>query len=273
MKTLKDKVVVITGAGGGIGAALARRMHAGGARVVLVDLERGAIDALADELPGAQARALDVADVDGWRALALEVADLGGADVLVNNAGITILGAFEQQSLEDLDRIVGVNLRGVLYGSRVFLTQLVERRGQLVNVSSLAGRVAFPYQSSYCATKFAVRGLGAALRLELAPRGVGVTTVLPGAVATRLLERAHSYDGRASQKMAELMLAHGTPPERVAARVVRAILRDEAEVIVGWDAHVATALASVAPAALRFALGSGFRVRSGRRPARVDEAR
>jgi len=259
--TLEDRLVVITGAGGGIGEALARRMNAAGARVVLTDVRADAIDALASELPRARARAMDVTRSADWDALADELAREGGADVLVNNAGITVLGAFADQSLGDLERVLDVNLRGVIYGCHAFVPQLVARRGHLVNVSSLAGVVAFPYQSTYCATKFAVRGLSASLRMELAPRGVGVTAVLPGAIATRLLERARSYDGAASQKMVELMLAHGTPPSRVADRIVRAIERDEGEVVIGWDAHATTALAAIAPRVLRRALTAGFRVR------------
>jgi NADP-dependent 3-hydroxy acid dehydrogenase YdfG len=254
-------LVVVTGAGGGIGEALCRRLAAEGARVVLADVRADAIEALARELPNARARVLDVADPEAWRALADELAREGGVDVLVNNAGITVLGAFEEQSLEDLDRVLAVNLRGVLYGCHALVPQLVARRGHLVNVSSLAGRVAFPYQSTYCATKFAVRGLTASLRMELAPRGVGVTAVLPGAIATRLLERARTYDTRASNKMVELMLAHGTPPAHVATRILRAVERDEAEVVIGWDAHVTTTLAALAPRALRLALTTGFRAR------------
>jgi short-subunit dehydrogenase len=133
---------------------------------------------------------------------------------------------------------------------------------QIVNVSSLAGRAAFPHQSTYCATKFGVRGFSEALRMELASEAVGVTTVMPGAVATELLARATSYDTVASRKMAELMRAHGTPPERVAARVVRAIRRDEAEVVVGWDAHAVMALRRTVPWLLSRALGSAAAMRS-----------
>lgn len=262
MHPLHGKLAVVTGAAGGIGAALARRLSAGGCRLVLVDLHPAPLRDLARSLD-ATAHPMDVRDPDAWRDLArLLERSHGGADVLVNNAGLTILGSFLDQSLEELDRIVDVNLKGVLYGCRALAPQLVARgAGHVVNVSSLAGRVAFPYQSSYCATKYAVRGFTAALRMELAPAGVGVTAVLPGAVATSLLETAQSYDQRASRRMAELMLAHGARPERVAARVVRAIERDEAEVVIGWDALLTTTAEALAPGLVAAALGRAFRWR------------
>jgi NADP-dependent 3-hydroxy acid dehydrogenase YdfG len=262
VRELGEKVAVVTGAAGGIGAALARRLGEAGARLVLVDRPGTPLEALARELGGV-ARPMDVRDAAAWGELAGALArDHGGADLLVNNAGVTIHGTFLEHSLEDLDRIVDVNLKGVLLGCRALAPQLVARgAGHIVNVSSLAGRLAFPYQSTYSATKFAVRGFGAALRMELAAHGVGVTTVMPGTVATRLLETAPTYDAPASRRIAELMLAHGARPERVAERIVRAIVRDEAEVVIGWDARLATLAQSLAPRLVEGALARGFRAR------------
>ncbi len=261
MRELRGKVAVVTGAAGGIGGALVRRLRAEGCRVAMVDARAEELGPVED---GLSAHVMDVADAEAWAALAEAVrAEHCGAELLVNNAGITILGTFAEQSARDLDRIVDVNLKGVLYGCRAFLAQLGARgEGHVVNVSSLAGRVAFPLQSTYCATKHAVRGFSASLRMELAPRGVGVTAVLPGTVATRLLERAESYDRPASQKLARLMLARGASPDRVADRVVRAIRATEAEVLVGWDAHLAAAAHALAPGALYGALGLALRARS-----------
>ena len=260
MHELHEKTAVVTGAASGIGAAIAKRLRDEGCRVALVDVDADALRASAG--PGVTTHAMDVSDARAWEALAAEVAEAyGGADLLVNNAGITIHGAFADQSLDDLDRIVGVNLKGVLYGCRAFLPQLQAAAGHIVNVSSLAGRVAFPYQSSYCATKFAVRGFTAALRMELSEHGIGVSAVLPGTVATRLLDAARTYDRGASKALAELMLRHGARPEHVADRVVRAIRRDEAEVVIGWDAHLTTRAELLAPSALYGALAMGFRKR------------
>ncbi len=265
MIDLRGKVAVITGAAAGIGAALARRLHDEGCRIALIDRSAEPLAALARALgERATAHPMDVADAPAWEALARAVeASHGPADLLVNNAGVTIHGAFADHTLDDLDRIVDVNLKGVLYGTRAFLPQLTSRgQAHVVNVSSLAGRVALPYQSTYCATKFAVRGFTAALRMELAARGIGVTAVLPGTVATKLLETAQTYDSGASSKLASLMLAHGVRPERVAERIVTAIRRDDAEVLIGWDARLATAAQSLAPVAMSRALGAAFRWRA-----------
>jgi short-subunit dehydrogenase len=267
MRELRGKVAVITGAANGIGAAIARRLASEGAQLCLVDLRADALDSvLRDFGPEHEidTHVLDVADATAWEALAGEVAARrGGADLLVNNAGFTIHGAFADHSIADLDRIVDVNLRGVLYGCRAFLPQLRGRpEAHIVNVSSLAGRVAFPYQSSYCATKYGVRGLSASLRMELAADGIGVTAVMPGAVATSFLDRATSYDRAAASALTKLMLAHGVDPTRVADRVLRAVRCDEAEVLIGWDARVTTAVAALSPKLLYGWLARAFRKRT-----------
>lgn len=264
MRELRGKVAVVSGAARGIGAAIAQRLRQEGCRLALVDRDREGLEAHAAE--GVTLHEMDVADRGAWETLAREVREAhSGADLLVNNAAMTIHGAFAQQSLDDLDRIVDVNLKGVMYACRVFLEQLTSRgEAHIVNISSLAGRVAFPYQSTYCATKFGVRGLSAALRMELAASGVGVTAVMPGTVATRLLEVAQSYDRETSRKLAGLMLEHGMKPERVAERIVRAIRANEAEVLLGWDARLTATARALAPTAVYGALGMAFRARSAR---------
>jgi short-subunit dehydrogenase len=260
MDQLRGKVAVVTGAAGGIGAALSRRLQREGCRLALVDLQEprdlgGPNDSL---------HAVDVADPDAWDDLAAAVRERhGGADLLVNNAGITVYGSFAEQSRADLDRIVDVNLKGVLHGCRAFLPELARRGGgHIVNVASLAGRVAFPLQSTYCATKYAVRGFSAALRMELSTQSIGVTAVLPGAVATRLLEEAASYDRATSQRLAALMKAGGLHPDRVADRILRAIRRNDAEALIGWDALVATGAHALSPSALYGALSLMYRART-----------
>jgi short-subunit dehydrogenase len=273
MLELRDKVAVVTGSSAGIGAALAVALHAEGCRVALVDIAPRLPDELASSTDTSvhssiTVHEVDVADGAAWDALAAEVeARHGSASILVNNAGLTVVGAFADHTHDDIERIVDVNVKGVMHGCRAFLPQLLssgaKRGAHIVNVSSLAGRVAFPYQTAYSATKFAVRGFTAALRIELAARGVGVTAVLPGAVATNLLGAARSYDAAGSSKLAALMLAHGVRPRRLAARVLRAIRQDEPEVSIGLDAYVATTAHAVAPAILRGALSLAFRLRSG----------
>jgi len=270
MRELRGKVAVVTGAAGGIGAAIAKRLALEGTHLCLIDLRADALDSVVRELGReheVDAHVLDVADAAAWEALAADVAARrGGADLLVNNAGFTVHGAFADQSVADIDRIVDVNLRSVLYGCRAFLPQLRERpEAHIVNVSSLAGRVAFPYQSTYCATKYAVRGLSTSLRMELAADDIGVTTVMPGAVATAFLERATSYDRAAARALTKLMLDHGVDPRRVANRVLRAIHRNQAEVLIGWDAWVTTTIGALSPTLLYGWLARAFRRRVERR--------
>jgi short-subunit dehydrogenase len=163
----------------------------------------------------------------------------GHVHVLVNNAGVTVARSFETHSLDDLDWIVGVNLWGVVYGCRFFLPHLQrEPEAHIVVLSSLAGFLGLPAQSSYCATKAAVRALGEALWTELRGSGVGVTTVHPGATATGILRAARMPDEARREKWARLLERRAMRPERVARAIVRAIERDRPRVIVGAGALV-----------------------------------
>ncbi|NUO54326.1 MAG: SDR family NAD(P)-dependent oxidoreductase [Polyangiaceae bacterium] len=265
MRELRGKVAVVTGGAAGIGRAIATELAAAGCRVVLVDLARDALrDAAASIAGDVTAHEMDVTESSAWEPLASEIESAhGGASLLVNNAGVTVYGAFADQSVAEIDRVIDVNLKGVLYGCRTFIPQLVARGGHIVNIASAAGNVAMPYQSTYSASKFAVRGFTTALRMELASRGVGVTAMLPGAVATNLIGTAASYDGVASRKIAELMLAYGVRPERVGKRVVVAIQRNEPEVMMGPDAYVLATAQRVVPKLLRGALSYGFQARIG----------
>jgi short-subunit dehydrogenase len=263
VRELSGKVAVVTGAAGGIGRAIATELTALGCRVVLVDLARDALQDAAASLAGAEIHPMDVSDAGAWERFAAEVESRhAGASLLVNNAGVTVYGAFAEQTRAQIDRVIDVNLKGVLYGCRAFIPQLVERGGHIVNIASAAGNVAMPCQSTYSASKFAVRGFTTALRMELASSGVGVTAILPGAVATNLIATAASYDGAASKKIAELMLAYGVRPERLAKRVIVAIERNEAEVMLGPDAFVLSAAQRVVPKLLQGALTYGFRART-----------
>lgn len=272
MRQLADRTAVITGAAGGIGAALARALLAQGCRLALADIDGDGVAALATELGGAPrvtAHQLDVRDREAWRAFAEQVGqEHGGADILINNAGVTVFGTLRDQTDEQVDRVLDVNLRGVVLGCRAFTEQLVERRGHLVNLSSLAALLGIPTQATYSASKYAVRGLTAALRAELAPLGVGVTAVLPGTIATAFLRRAGSHDAAFTDRLAQLMADHGTPPDRLARLVLTGIRWNRAEVVVGWDAHLTSWVAWLAPWLLRAAMawGSGLMARRGRQP-------
>jgi short-subunit dehydrogenase len=184
-----DKVVLITGASTGIGAAAARMFAAEGARVVLAARGREALDALAAELRGAGREAevvpTDVADMEALRRLVARAVEWGGRlDVLVNNAGANHRGELERQTPEQLAQIVQVNLAAPIVLSRLALPHLREHCGAIVNVASLAGRMPVVHEATYSATKFGLRAFSFALAEELRPAGVRVSVVSPGPVDT-----------------------------------------------------------------------------------------
>jgi NAD(P)-dependent dehydrogenase (short-subunit alcohol dehydrogenase family) len=180
-----DFVVVVTGGARGIGLATSRAFAQAGARVVIADVDIETATASAAQV-GAEARPLDVRAPDSWAAL---VADVGDIDVLVNNAGVAHGGLFVDTPPALRDLQIDVNLRGVVNGMGAVLPGMIGRsRGHIVNVASLAGRIATPHAAVYTATKFAVVGLTEAVRAELHGTGVRASAVLPTFVPTQMTE-------------------------------------------------------------------------------------
>jgi short-subunit dehydrogenase len=224
---LRDRVVLVTGASRGIGAAVAVAAAAKGAKVGLLarteDDLRGVLATVGGR--GAVAAA-DVADPAALHdAIASLEADLGPVDVLVANAGIGAYGPFVDITPEEMERLVRVNILGTMYPVRAVLPGMIaRRRGHIVTIGSIAGRIGSPFEAAYSATKFAGVGFTEALAVEVAPYGVAVSLVNPGVVATAFGEaRGHPYD-RASPKPISA--------EAVAAAVIEAVERRRAEVYV-----------------------------------------
>lgn len=184
---MSDLVAVVTGASSGIGEATARALAASGYRVALLARRGERIDALAAELGnGSIAIEADVTDRDQLVAAAERVRnELGPADVLINNAGIMLLGPFSAGQRDDYRRMIDVNLLGAITATEVFLDQLTAGGGDIVNVSSVAGRTARAGNGVYAATKWGLNGWSESLRQELLP-AVRVTLIEPGVVATEL---------------------------------------------------------------------------------------
>lgn len=183
-----SRVAVITGASSGIGAATARALAASGHRVALLARRHDRIDALAAELgSGSIAIQTDVTDRDSLVAAAQHVQDdLGGADVLVNNAGVMLLGPFSTEQHRDYRAMIEANLLGAITATEVFLDQLKDGGGgDIVNISSVAGRTARAGKGVYAATKWGTNGWSESLRQELLPR-IRVTLIEPGVVDTEL---------------------------------------------------------------------------------------
>jgi NADP-dependent 3-hydroxy acid dehydrogenase YdfG len=201
--TTKNPVAVITGASSGIGEATARALAASGYRLALLARRADRIKALADELgDGAIAIQADVTDRDSIvKAADLVKTELGGTDVLVNNAGVMLLAPFNDAGHDDHRRMIEANLLGAITVTEVFLDQLVDGGGDLVNLSSVAGRTARPGNAVYAATKWGLNGWSESLRQELQP-GVRVMVIEPGAVATELTDHITNPDvKRAAEQM------------------------------------------------------------------------
>jgi NADP-dependent 3-hydroxy acid dehydrogenase YdfG len=181
------KVAVVTGASSGIGAATARALAASGYRVALLARRLDRITALADALDnGSTPIEADVTDRDSIVTAADRVRqELGNADVLVNNAGIMLLGPFDTAQREDYRQMIEVNLLGAITATEVFLDQLKDGGGDVINISSVAGRSARSGNGVYAATKWGINGRSESLRQELLP-DVRVTVIEPGVVATEL---------------------------------------------------------------------------------------
>lgn len=256
---LRDRIVVVTGAGSGIGRATALLFAKHGARVAACDVDQARLDSLATELGDRKllVRRVDVSDRSQMSAFAGAVHALApAADVVVNNAGVGLGGTFLDTSLDDFDWIIGVNLRGVVHGCHFFVPKMVEaeRGGHIVNISSIFGIYAPPSTSAYSATKFAVRGFSEALRAELEPHRIGVTAICPGMINTAIIEDGRMRGEKLAQgksKTAKLFKKRGLAPEKVAAEIVDAVQSNPAVRTVGRDAHVIAALQRLAPRTLR----------------------
>jgi NADP-dependent 3-hydroxy acid dehydrogenase YdfG len=218
------RVAVITGASSGIGEATARALAADGYRVALLARRADRIQALADELgDGAIAIDADVTGRDSLVAAAERVKDqLGGVDVLVNNAGVMLLAPFSSEQREEQRRTVEVNLLGAMTATEVFLDELRDGGGDLVNISSVAGRTARAGNAAYAATKWGLNGWSEALRQELQP-DVRVIIIEPGAVATELVD--HITHGETKQATEQFYEATSIPADDVAQIIAFAVTR------------------------------------------------
>ena len=256
MKSFDDKVVVITGAGSGIGRALALDLARRGALLAISDVDDAGLAetvALAERAGVRQVRSdhLDVADRTAFAAYATEVAaHFGRVNVVVNNAGVALAGNVEDLEYGDMDWIMSINFWGVLHGTKEFLPHLIASGdGHVVNISSLFGLISMPGQSMYNAAKYAVRGMSEALREEMLVAGhpVGVTVVHPGGIKTAIARNARVSAREDKDRTAMLFdekLAKMTP-ERAAEIILKGVLHDKARVLVGLDAHAVHTLAKL----------------------------
>jgi 3alpha(or 20beta)-hydroxysteroid dehydrogenase len=233
---LAGKVALITGGARGQGEAEARRFVAEGARVLITDVADADGSALATELGNAALyHRLDVTDPSAWAsAVAAALDRWGRLDVLVNNAGIGIVGMFHTLALEDHQRLIDVNVNGVFYGMRAVREAMVRSGGgSIVNISSIDGLVGVLGMTSYSASKFAVTGMTRSAAIELGPLGIRVNSIHPGVINSPMVQDAPAeIRARLDRLMARQPIARMGEPEEVAA-IALFLASDEASYVTG----------------------------------------
>lgn len=253
------KVVVITGAGSGIGRSLARQLAASGANLALSDIDSAGLDETVCGFPETikvSTHTFDVSDLEAYRQFVNQVVAVhGGVDMVINNAGIVRLHSIDQGKYEDYTKSIDVNVMGVLYGCKEFLPHLRKRsQAWLVNISSAAGLIGVGHYSSYNLTKFAVRGLTESLRSELRDTNVHVACVHPGGVDTNIEKSGvHSDDARSSAAKLAANVKQMTA-DQAAAQLLAGLVKKRKRIIIGRDAKIVDIVARLFPAGYEWAV-------------------
>ncbi|MDR2013404.1 MAG: SDR family oxidoreductase [Rhodanobacter sp.] len=239
--------VLLTGASGGIGSAIAHELTVRGAELILVGRDAAKLERLATELKGHGARSTqelvaDIGDPDAAQRLVAEALQRsGGIDILINCAGVQNFGFFANESAQDMATLLHVNtIAPLILTNAVLPHMLANRRGQIVNVGSIFGSIGFPYFASYSASKFALRGFSEALRRELTGTGIGVTYVAPRFTKT-------AFNGDAVKRMADALKMNQDDPQTVAASVIAAIQADGHNRYLGWPEKFFVRINSLLP--------------------------
>ncbi len=257
MKNLEGRVAAVTGAAHGIGRCVALELARAGMDLALADIDETGLQAVRSEIEALGRRCIavktDVRDkAQLERLLERCLGDLGGAHVIVNNAGLFHAGSLLECGDAEFERVIDTNLWGVVHGSRIFGRHFVaQRMGHIVNVASAAGLVGAPGMTSYSTSKFGVVGFSEVLRWELASQGIGVSMVCPGILKTDIARREHVG---LSHLDFDRFLRFAPQPELLARRIVAAIRRDRALVTLGLEANVARVLRRL-PYAIQDAFG------------------
>ncbi|HLJ85274.1 MAG TPA: SDR family oxidoreductase [Candidatus Angelobacter sp.] len=244
MQRIQGAVAVVTGAGSGIGRALAQELAKHGAQLALADVHTAGLQETLGLLGTAKAKTyqVDVSEASQVQGFAEQVArDFGGAALLVNNAGVALHGTFAELSLADMEWLIKINFWGVIYGCKFFMPLLqASSDAHIVNVSSVFGMIGPPGQAAYCSSKFAVRGFTEVLRHELQETHIKVTCVHPGGIRTSIAARAREGEGVEKGSSAPIAAQFEKLPltssEKAAQVIVKGILGNKARVLIGSDA-------------------------------------
>ncbi|TNE93886.1 MAG: SDR family oxidoreductase [Gammaproteobacteria bacterium] len=243
MKDLNNKVAVVTGAGSGIGRALALALAERGCRLAVSDVNKEGLAETVKALKGSEVKSyyLDVSDRDAIYAHAEAVKkDFGQVNLVINNAGVALSATVREMTDEDFKWVMDIDFWGVAHGTRAFLPHLIASGdGHVVNISSVFGLIGVPKQSAYNAAKFAVRGFTESLRqeMQLENQPVSVSCVHPGGIRTNIANAARmgkSENADAQRKGFDKLAM--TTPEKAAQIIVKGILKDESRILVGPDA-------------------------------------
>jgi butyryl-CoA dehydrogenase len=249
-------VAVVTGAGSGIGRALAQQLDSENYELVLSDINEAGLA----ETQGLLKRKATLVTLDVSRRPEVEqmakdvIARFGRVDLVINNAGVAVDATLNEVSYEDFEWLFGINFWGVVYGTKAFLPKLLEQKsGTIVNVSSVFGLISVPRQGTYNAAKFAVRGFTEALWAELEGTGVNAVSVHPGGIKTNIARKARVNLPGMDQEAAQRQIARTfdkmarTTPEVAAATIMRGVYEKKKRVLVGPDAHAIHLLSRVMP--------------------------
>jgi NAD(P)-dependent dehydrogenase (short-subunit alcohol dehydrogenase family) len=258
MSFLGEGVAVVTGAGSGMGRCLAQQLAAAGSSLALADVNESGLSETVAQLGATKGKVtshvVDVANESRVKAFAAEVeSQHGRCTMLFNNAGVALLGNFEELSVDDIRWLMDINFWGVIYGVTYFLPLLKrEKRAHIVNTSSIFGLVGAVGQSAYCASKFAVRGFTESLRHELEGTNVFVTSVHPGGIKTPIAKHARP-GARADANLHKDSIARFdrvaiTSAEAAATRILRGVENREPRVLIGSDCKSVDILQRITPA-------------------------
>jgi NAD(P)-dependent dehydrogenase (short-subunit alcohol dehydrogenase family) len=277
MKDFTGRVAAITGAGSGIGRALAVNLARRGAHLAICDIDEAGLADTVGRCEGygvkITSQRVDVADraaVEAWAEQV--VADHGKVNLIFNNAGVALGATIESMSYEDFEWLMNINFWGVVYGTKAFLPHLkASGEGHVVNLSSVFGLISVPTQSAYNAAKFAVRGFTETLRMELEIEGapVSVTTVHPGGIKTNIAANARIDDslteitGDPEKARRDFERAFVTSPDKAARQILAAVQRDRRRALIGPDAKVIDFVARLPAGVYQTIIEKG--ARAGRR--------
>ena len=262
MTAIRGSACAVTGAASGIGRALALELAARGADLALADRDEAGLQAVAAEIAKTSPRkvsvhAVDVAEPSQIAAFAQSsVAAHPGLNIVINNAGVALMGLFSEVEQAQMEWLMNINFWGVVHGTRAFLPHLATRpEAHIVNLSSIFGIIAPPGQTAYCAAKFAVRGFSESLRHELQMAGspVKLSVVHPGGVATNIARNSRSGAGmtdnaRRAQSIERFDAMAKTTPAAAALRIIAGIERNQPRILIGNDARFMDLLQRFRPA-------------------------